>query len=175
MNKPKTVRVMREYLKDHFRYDTMSSWNNSTSYARKVKLRYIINDHDLLMKTYDFLELPEAFFEVNQIMEYFAEKHDYKFQMGFNGRSNGYIVLYQGGKHESGQVFSQPGKGFDQGVDYDSWDKSELQYSVDIVWDFDKTVDDCIEAFIDFVKTHSVEDKTVMVPKQVRVAVPVGE
>jgi hypothetical protein len=212
MNKPRTNKAMREYLKNHFRYNTMNSWNNCSSYARKVKLHDIITDYPLLMKAYDFLEVNEAFFGVQKIIRDFEKKYDYRWQMSFNGRNSGYIVLYQGGKKDSGYktqcdtcdrptyydvekpcnyngcdgtlikldtpiytVFSQPGKGLDDGADFDSYSTIELQDSTNIVWDFDKTVDACIVSFIDFVKTHSVEDKTVMTPKQIRVAVPAGE
>jgi hypothetical protein len=208
MNKPRTVKAMREYLKDHFRYNTMNSWNHSTSYAREVKITHIIDDSSLCSKAFDFLDMDEAFWGVHRIIRDFESKHDYKWQIGFNGRSSGYLVLYQGGKEDSGyktqcdtcdrytysedecacahngcdgtlrklespvyRTFSRPGKSFDQDEDFESLDKSELQWRVDIVWDFDKTVDSCIAEFIDFVKTHSVEDKTIMVPKQIRVAV----
>jgi hypothetical protein len=210
VDKPRTVKAMREFLKNHFRYHTMNSWNNSTSYARKVKLDHVIDDHALCMKAYDFLEVREAFYGIDEIIADFARKHDYSWQIGFNGRSSGFLVLYQGGKKETTyktrcdtcgkptwyeteqpchmgncdgtlkkittpifQVFTQPGNGFDHGEDYDALDRSELQWRVDIVWDFDKTVDACIKSFTDFVKSHTAEDTTVMVPKQIKVAVPV--
>ena len=33
-----TRKQMIDFLSDHFRYHTMNSWNNATSYARCVKL-----------------------------------------------------------------------------------------------------------------------------------------
>jgi hypothetical protein len=50
------------------------------------------------MKAYDFLEVEEAFFGVHQIIQDFAEDREHRWQIGFNGRSSGYLVLYQGGK-----------------------------------------------------------------------------
>lgn len=39
IRKPKD---MIDYLKNHFRYDTMNSWNRATSYANNVKIHRVI-------------------------------------------------------------------------------------------------------------------------------------
>lgn len=93
---------MIDYLSNHFRYHTMNSWNRSTSYAANVKI------HNLKFKTkegrnraYDLLNTDGAMDDVNFILHEFDESHDYQWQAGFNGRSGGYIVLYQGGRRPS--------------------------------------------------------------------------
>jgi len=93
---------MVEYLSNHFRYHTMNPWNRSTSYARNVKIHNLNLDPETRSRAYEFLDVPEAFEEVNELIEAFSRKHDYRWQVGFNGRSNGYLVLYQGGKEKSG-------------------------------------------------------------------------
>ncbi|ANA41822.1 hypothetical protein A2G06_16935 (plasmid) [Geobacter anodireducens] len=57
--------------------------------------------------------------------------------------------------------------------DYEDWSTDSLKALVDIVWDFDKTVDEAIRAFIGFCAENEAMDETVMVPKKVKVAVPV--
>lgn len=95
--KPRTRKEMIQYLQNHFRYDTMNSWNAATSYAVRVKLRQIhFPNNEIENRAYEMLEQESAFWQVNDIMREFAERYDYKFQMGFNGRSSGYIVLYEG-------------------------------------------------------------------------------
>jgi hypothetical protein len=87
---------MIEYLTEHFRYNTMSSWNSSTSYAAKVKVTTFVPSK-LIGRALELLEVEEAFDPIHEIMSAWDRAHDYQFQVGFNGRSNGYIVMYQGG------------------------------------------------------------------------------
>lgn len=87
----------KEFLKSHYRYNTMNSWNNSTSYAADVKVRNFVPD-DLLDNAYLLLESEEVFEDINCLLDDFARRHDYQYQIGFNGRSNGYLVLYRGGR-----------------------------------------------------------------------------
>lgn len=272
--KPRTKKAMVAYLCDHFRYHTMNSWNQATSYAACIKLHQIMpNDLD----GYTFLQTDEAFRDGSEIMEDFARRHHYEWQIGSNGRSGGYLVLYRGGQKPSGykrrcihcgqqnyvrgipqevlddwspegraylyalthtmwvpevypnqseiadlnlpkekvieivkraktdvkkngevgadrcgrcnregvmqdygkthmQIYTKPGLGVDENFeDFESWDVGQLQSRVSIVWDFDKTVERVKDAFIDFVKNHTVVEKEILVPKTVYVTVPKGE
>lgn len=58
--------------------------------------------------------------------------------------------------------------------DYDDWDTSSLKELVDIVWDFDRTVDAAIGTFIDFTLHNEAAEKTIMVPRTVKVSRPFG-
>lgn len=272
--KPRSKKAMVAYLCDHFRYHTMNSWNQATSYAVCIKLHQIMpNDLD----GYAFLQTDEAFSEGNEIMEDFARRHHYEWQIGPNGRSGGYLVLYKGGTRPSGykrhctfcgqqnyargipkevlddtspegkvylyalthttwvpavymeqseikalnlsrekiietvkrakkdaqksgrvgvnrcgrcgregglkdykkthmKIYTQPGLGVDENFeDFESWGTDQLQNRVEVVWDFDKTVGKVKQAFIEFVRNHTVVEKEIMVPKTVYVAVPKGE
>ena len=92
--KPRTRKEMIAYLKNHFRYDTMNSWNRSTSYARCVKIhRLDFPSQEIETMAYDFLDIEEAYSDIRRLMREFAERYDYRWQMGFNGRSGGYLVL----------------------------------------------------------------------------------
>jgi hypothetical protein len=100
-----TKKAMIEFLSSHFRYDTMSSWNRATSYARNVKLNHLtFPSNDVRNQAYDLLQVEGTFDEcgVNDLIREFNEEHGYAYQIGFNGRSGGYMVLYQGGKEPSG-------------------------------------------------------------------------
>lgn len=44
-------KAMADFLTNHFRYDTMNSWNESTSYANNVKIYNLgIEDKEVLDK-----------------------------------------------------------------------------------------------------------------------------
>ncbi|MDP2755318.1 MAG: hypothetical protein Q8P40_13150 [Nitrospirota bacterium] len=83
-----TREEMISYLRDHFRYDTMSSWNRSMSYARNVKIYGLGLTHEQEMKAFEFIETPGALEDINLILQDFNENHD-EWQVGFNGRSGG--------------------------------------------------------------------------------------
>ena len=86
---------MTDFLINHYRYNTMNSWNNSTSYANKVKIHGVI-PNELTSKVYELMESDDFYEPLNQIMSDWEHEHDHLWQAGFNGRSSGYIVLYQG-------------------------------------------------------------------------------
>ena len=93
---------MMAYLKNHFRYSTMNSWNGSSSYAHNVKLTKFV-PHDLMNDAFDLLSADRADYrdEIEDVFTDFAMEHDYRYQLGFNGRSRGYIVLYRGERKRS--------------------------------------------------------------------------
>lgn len=99
MRTPTTRPNMIRYLSEHFRYQTMHSWNGSTSYARNVKLsRLKFHDRATENRAWELVAVPEARAEIRALMRQFAEAHDFQWQAGFNGRSAGYLVLYSGGR-----------------------------------------------------------------------------
>ena len=93
---------MVEFLTSHFRYSTMNSWNRSTSYAHNVKIYNLGLTSEQLDKVYEMLDTDGFYDNINDLIEQFAIDHNYNWQVGFNGRSSGYLVLYQGGRKESG-------------------------------------------------------------------------
>ena len=93
---------MINFLKNHFRYWTMNPWNRSTSYAHNVKLYNLGLTREQEDKAYEMMETEEFYDDINWLIRDFEEEHDYKWQAGFNGRSGGYLVLYSGGKEDSG-------------------------------------------------------------------------
>jgi hypothetical protein len=75
----------------------MNSWNCSTSYAKNIKISQVkFPDNETKDRAYGLLDVDAAFREFNMILQMFAEKHNFEWQIGRNGRSGGYLVLYQG-------------------------------------------------------------------------------
>lgn len=103
MKKPRTRKAMIEYLKGHFRYDTMNSWNCVTSYAVNIKLHKLtFPDKETEDRAWDLLDVGKAFFGFRRVLREFDQRHNYDYQIGTNGRSGGYLVLYRGGKRATG-------------------------------------------------------------------------
>jgi hypothetical protein len=94
----RSKKAMIDYLTSHYRYPTMNGWNNSTSYACNLKVDRLGLDHDLVMKLYDLIGASGFYDPIEDLMQDFAEEHNFFWQAGFNGRSGGYLVLYQGGR-----------------------------------------------------------------------------
>lgn len=95
-------RKMQKFLQEHFQYNTMNSWNRSTSYACNMKIYNLDLTDKIKDKLYELLDCEEAYEPIRDLIEDFNAEHDYRWQAGLNGRSGGYLVLYQGGRKESG-------------------------------------------------------------------------
>ena len=91
------------FLKKHFRYHTMNSWNRSTSYANNIKLYNIDKPRDIDQdKMWEMLSITEWQEKLSDLLEDFGKKYNWQWQAGINGRSGGYVVLYKGGIKPSG-------------------------------------------------------------------------
>jgi len=92
-----------KFLQKHFRYNTMNSWNRSTSYANNIKLHNIDKPFDIDDETWwELLWVPQWQEKLSDLLEDFGRKHNWQWQAGINGRSGGYVVLYRGGIKPSG-------------------------------------------------------------------------
>jgi len=89
-------KAMVNHLKEHFRYYTMRSWNNSSSYAHNMKIQNLNLDSGIRNKLYDLIYCDGFYDTINILINNFGIKHNWLWQAGFNGRSGGYLVLYQG-------------------------------------------------------------------------------
>lgn len=92
---------MQEFLKEHFRYNTMNGWNISTSYACNMKIYNLDVPEKVKSKLYEMLDCQEVYDRIRDLIENFNSTHGFRWQAAFNGRSDGYIVLYQGGSKPS--------------------------------------------------------------------------
>jgi hypothetical protein len=81
---------MFNFLRDHFEYYTMNSWNGVKSVANNVKL-YNLGLSGDWGTAYDLLTAGE-YEIVNDMIRAWTEEHR-GFEANFNGRSGGYLVL----------------------------------------------------------------------------------
>lgn len=90
-------KAMIEFLTEHFRYSTMNSWNCSSSYAHCVKYGNLNLTKEQSDKFFEMLSSDDnEFFDcyAEPLIEGFREETGYT--AGFNGRSGGYLVMYEG-------------------------------------------------------------------------------
>lgn len=92
---------MTDFLQKHFRYPTMNSWNGSKSYACNLKIHSLGLSSELTDKLYDMIQTQEFFDYMRDLMDDFDFQHNYVWQVRMNGRSGGYLVLYQGEQQRS--------------------------------------------------------------------------
>lgn len=161
---------MINFLTNHFRYYTMSSVNLRTSYANNVKIYNLNLPQEIRNKAWDFLdaECEDFWFNVHDLIANFEIETGYT--AGFNGRSGGYIVLYD-------TVISDNGKrhmvmhDIDQYEDFDEWETDELLERVKLVQAFDRLCDEIREELIYFVTNAEIKDVEVVTKTTKRVAV----
>ena len=81
----------------------MNSWNRSTTYANNIKLYNIEKPSDVDDdRWWQILDIAQWREKLSDLLENFGRYHNWLWQAGINGRSGGYIVLYQGGIKPSG-------------------------------------------------------------------------
>ena len=140
---------MWNFLHDHPKYDTMNSWNGLKSVAHCVKLHKLKLEGDWY-KAYELLDNSD-WCDVNDMIYEWEELHP-GYSVGFNGRSGGYLVLYNKSRYIDVLPDYISGYTYDEYkeycVDYYGTVKnhrSNLRYYVDLVRDFDKLCDDLRE------------------------------
>ena len=89
---------MIQFLRNHFRYFTANRWNKMTSYANNMKIHNLDIASETKDKLYDLLDVEEVYDRFSNLVEDFAVNHSYEWQVGWNGRSSGYLVLYSGSR-----------------------------------------------------------------------------
>lgn len=143
-------RSMFEFLNNHHTYPTMNSWNGTYSISNKVKV-YSLNLSGDPWVALAFLQRDD-WAEVNAIIRFWETKHP-GYSVGFNGRSGGYLVLYNEGNCRN--ILPEELTGYDS---YEEWkaDVRDYGYLVSdfhqmlrtytkLVQDFDKLCDELRE------------------------------
>lgn len=145
-----STKSMCEFILNHFQYYTMSSWNGLKSIANNVKL------YNLGLEG-DWSELLDEIYEqnsflvqdINSAIKQWESEHK-GYSVGFNGRSDGYLVLYSEGNFRNilpnyleGLTTYQDVKDYlkDYGESI-SWYKSDLRFYTKLIRDFDRLCDD---------------------------------
>lgn len=152
-----TRKEMVDFLKNHFRYDTANSWNQSTSYARNVKNYNIGLSEVLEAKALDLI-CEEGFNELiaclyDPLVEQFEEETSEDYTIGFNGRSDGYLVLYNK---------LNPLKSIDMGEDFEDLDDFEVGGKYSLVKLSDKYCDYFIDTFKYAVENVTTREEEVI-------------
>jgi len=158
-------KAMVDYLVGHFRYHTANSLNNSTSYAHNMKIYNLGLASDIQDKLYEFMECEDFYWLLDDCIADFNQEHGYKWQAGFNGRQGGYLVLYQGGKYESGQVYLTPCRSTDQWEDFSEWGMEDLRGRVELVQEFDQLAEDILHVVVNTAKIYKVADEEYTVTR----------
>lgn len=152
---------MFNFLKNHFEYYTLTTWIGAKSIANNVKL-YCLNlsgswdtAHDLLAEgEYDY---------VNDVLNFWAQQHP-GFEVGFNGRNGGYLVLYSNGNYD--HILPEEITNCENYEEYKAFcrdcygsvkaNRSDLVFYTKLVQDFDKLCDELRE-FCDALSKQTFE------------------
>lgn len=146
-------REMFDFLKCHFTYYTLNSWNRLESIANNVKI-YNLDIKGDCWKLLEILEL-DNYSSINAIIEDWEQMHK-GYKVNFNGKSGGYLVLYD--EDNNKHVFDNYQQNFIiNAYDYEDFKnllhdynytlkeyKSELIKMVELVQDFDKLCDSLV-------------------------------
>lgn len=155
--------AMAEFIADHFRYYTMNSWNRVTSYANNVKIHNLGLTSEQASRAYDLLldtDIDMSLFwdGVHDIIQDFL--HETGCTVGFNGRSDGYMVLYATEIRNGRRVTLSRGVGgydVEELLDPDGWSMDDLEREVELVRAFDRVCDDVRDLLIHVLETGRVE------------------
>lgn len=138
---------MFNFLKEHFVYPTMNSWNCLYSIANNVKL-HRLNLSGSWLTALDFLENGE-YDNIDWMIKEWQEDHK-GYEVYFNGRSNGYLVLKE--KGYNGHMLPEFILDNDTYEDYKEWcrenygsvkaNRPDLVFYTKLIQDFDKLCDE---------------------------------
>jgi hypothetical protein len=152
---------MFNFLKNHFEYWTMNSWNFPKSIANNVKLYNLKLSGDW-GTAYDLLSSGE-YETINDIVQMWAEQHN-GFEVTFNGRSGGYLVL--GNNDNNEHVLPDEIVEAEDYEEYKRWcretygsvkaNRDALVYYTKLVQDFDKLCDQ-LRDFCNELSQHTFE------------------
>lgn len=170
--------AMVHFLSNHFRYYTANSWNRSTSYANNVKIHRLPIPAELQEMAYDIacgaVRSPDFDFICED--EFRAFLDDTGYFAGFNGRSSGYIVMYDTKrKDDTNEIIALCGVPIDQNADFDDkdeWDIHRLRERVILVERFDQMCLNILNRFIELLKESKVETHTVVKTESYKILVP---
>ena len=153
---------MFNFLKEHFTYYTGNSWNIGESIANNVKLYNLELSGDWTT-VLSFLESDE-YESINTMLQVWENKHP-GYMVGFNGRSGGYLVLW----NENNRYSILP-EDIDSCEDYEEYKRycrefygsvkanhSDLRFYTQLVQDFDKLCDK-IRDYCDGISNLRYED-----------------
>jgi hypothetical protein len=93
--------AMASFLARHYRYHTMNSWNRSTSYAHCIKIGRLGLNSTQAKRAYEMLET-DFWDAIRFPIDDFTLEFAGRYTIGTNGRSGGYLVLYNSARELTG-------------------------------------------------------------------------
>lgn len=160
---------MFEFLKEHYKYSTLNYWNNLWSIANNVKIYKLGLD-------WKILELLEAdnYLTINTRIEDWEYEHK-GYRVGFNGRSAGYLVLYNDDNNRSVLDYyvdsNDTYEDFKEDVQNNygglKYYHDELVRQVELVQEFDKLCDDLLDECKYMLEHCEIKEKEILVPKTI--------
>ena len=134
---------MFNFINGHYRYFTANSWNHERSIANNVKV-YNLNLSGDPFVALCYLEA-EEYHTINGMITDWQQSHE-GYAVGFNGRSAGYLVLYQA--HSFNSVVPSIMEGY---KNYEDW-RDDLKDSCECVCDYIYQLRELTELIRDFDK-----------------------
>lgn len=157
---------MWNFLHDHYTYDTMNSWNGLKSIANNVKLYGLQLEGDPYTAL-SFLN-DEEYATVNSMIRDWDNEHP-GYVVGFNGRSGGYLVVYN--KKNNKSILPNELFDFDtyedcleylhSYTDTISNHKHDLRELTELVRDFDELCNDLRDYVNDLSKQNFADCKLI--------------
>lgn len=152
---------MFNFLKNHFNYFSMHGWNRLQTIANNVKLHRLGLTGDW-WKTLKLLE-SDDYETIDRMIQKWVNDHS-NYEVYFNGRSNGYLVLKE--KRHNGSILPD---NINESEDYEEYkrycqeyygsvkaNRDELVFYTKLVQDFDKLCDE-LRDYCDGLSTSSFE------------------
>ena len=138
---------MFNFLKNHFEYPTMNSWNCLYSIANNVKIYNLSLSGDC-WNALNLLQNGE-YDNINWMIQDWEREHP-TYEVYFNGRSGGYLILKS--KNYNGHMLPEAILDYDTYEDYKEYcrdnygsvkaNRSDLVFYTKLVQDFDKLCDE---------------------------------
>lgn len=165
------------YIKQHFTYYTMNSWNRDTSIANNIKIYNLPLTKEQRDKAYDIIcdeclsaELWDCY--LIPCIKNFEEKYNNNYNIYSNGRNNGYFVLV--GKKgykvvnediECAETYKELVSNFkgDYGwahLDAQREARQEIEDTFDLIVEFDNACDETLAEFIYVLDNVDIQTKT---------------
>lgn len=129
-----SAKSMFEFINNHYTYYTLNSWNLLESIANKVKLYDLdlIDEDKAFELMFDENDESGLQWMLNTIIKNWEYEHP-NYLIGFNGRSDGYMVMYN--KENDGRVnFKSILPSYLTGYDnYEEWKEDMIGYYSDTI------------------------------------------
>lgn len=116
-----SAKSMFNFINEHYTYYTLSSWNGLSSIANNVKVYNLKLEGDwdvALSYLFDTNDVGDLQLEINMMIREWEDDHP-GYLIGFNGRSSGYLVMYN--KDNNRSIVPDCLLGYDN---YEEWKQS---------------------------------------------------